>query len=327
MEDKKIETSSPHLRQLPFENLYLNTGLLSGYNSIWMYVLTVTFALIGYFFYQSIIALPLMARLQENGVSTEAILQNTNLLFDSTALRLDPNIVLLLELGMFVAAFGGLYAGIRLIHRKSLKSVLTGYEKFRLSRFGFAFLVWTVLQIILIGVSYLLNPQDFQWSFDLQGILLSALIMLVLMPLQTGFEEVFFRGYLVQGLSQVFKNGWLPMLIMALLFALAHMSNPEVKKYGTFIMFSYYAFFGLFLGMLTLLDEGIELAFGIHFANNIISSLLVSSNDSVIKTYSVWKTGSIDPLSELIVWFAMAVITFFIFRQRYKWRHYQVILK
>lgn len=327
MQEEELKSGEAQQPNLPFENLYLNTGVLSGYNSIWMYILTVTFALIGYFFYQNTIALPLMARLQSNGYSAEAIIKNTNLLFDSTALRLDPNIVLLLELGMFVAAFAGLYLGIRFIHHKTLRSVLTGYEKFRLSRFGFAFLIWTLLQIVLVSVSYGISPEDFEWSFDLSGIILSALIMTLLMPLQTGFEEVFFRGYLVQGLAQVFKNGWLPMVLMALLFALAHMSNPEVKKYGTLIMFSYYALFGLFLGLLTLLDEGIELAFGIHFANNLISSLLVSSNDSVIKTYSLFKTGAINPLSELLVWLAMAVITFLIFRQRYKWRHYVVIIK
>jgi len=327
MEEEQLEKTDSHQRQLPFDNLYLSTGLLTGYNSSWMYVLTITFALIGYFFYQSVIGFPLMAKLQMNGYSTEAILQNPNLLFDANALQMDPNVVLLLELGMFAAAFVGLYAGLRLIHHKTLRSVLTGYEKFRLSRFGFAFLVWTILQVLFVVFSYLTSPEDFTWSFDLQGILLSALIMLVLMPVQTGFEEVFFRGYLVQGLSQVFKNGWLPMLLMALLFALAHMSNPEVKKYGTSIMFTYYAVFGIFLGFLTLLDEGIELAFGIHFANNMISSLLVSSNESVIKTYSVWKTSAINPLAELFVWSLMAAITFFIFRWRYKWSQYQVLLK
>lgn len=327
MEEEQLQTTDSHRRQLPFENLYLNTGLLSGYNSSWMYVLTITFALIGYFFYQSLIGLPLLAKLQSSGYSSEAIIENPNLLFDASALGMDPNMVLLLELGMFVAAFGGLFAGLRFIHHKPLRSVLTGYDKFRLSRFGFAFLIWSVLQVILVLVSYQTSPQDFTWSFNLQGILISAMVMLVLMPIQTGFEEVFFRGYLVQGLSQIFKNGWLPMVLMALLFALAHMSNPEVKKYGIGIMFTYYALFGLFLGFLTLLDEGIELAFGIHFANNMISSLLVSSDESVIKTYSFWKTTAIDPASELLIWSVMALLTFFIFRWRYKWRHYQVILK
>ncbi|NBQ47050.1 MAG: hypothetical protein EBU33_01145, partial [Sphingobacteriia bacterium] len=109
MEEEELKSGEAQQSNLPFENLYLNTGVLSGYNSIWMYILTVTFALIGYFFYQNTIALPLMARLLSNGYSAEDIIKNTNLLFDSTALGLDPNIVLLLELGMFVAAFAGLY--------------------------------------------------------------------------------------------------------------------------------------------------------------------------------------------------------------------------
>jgi hypothetical protein len=198
MEEEQLQTTDSHRRQLPFENLYLNTGLLSGYNSSWMYVLTITFALIGYFFYQSLIGLPLLAKLQSNGYSSEAIIENPNLLFDASALGMDPNMVLLLELGMFVAAFGGLFAGLRFIHHKPLRSVLTGYDKFRLSRFGFAFLVWSVLQVILVLVSYQTSPQDFTWSFNLQGILISAMVMLVLMPIQRRFfsEAIWCRDFL-----------------------------------------------------------------------------------------------------------------------------------
>ena len=56
--------------------------------------------------------------------------------------------------------------------------------------------------------------------------------------------------------------------------------------------FSYYgmrALFALFMGIVTLLDEGLELAMGIHFANNMMASIMVCSDHSVIKTYSIFK--------------------------------------
>ena len=314
-------------KKLPFDNLYLNAGVVNGENKVWMYVLTITFALIGYFLYQSAIAFPLMSRLLRNGVSEDTIRSNPNILFDATALRMEANEILLLELGMFVFAFIGLWFGLRFIHQKPLKTVLTGYANFRFRRFWFAFLVWAVLLIVYSVVSYILFPDDYKITFDALGWAGSAMIMFLLMPIQTGFEEIFFRGYTVQGLAQIFKNGIVPMIIMSLLFAFAHMSNPEVKKYGILIMFTYYTFFALFLGLLTLLDEGIELAFGIHFANNIISSLLVTSSDSVLKTNSIFETASINPAVELMVWVVMASLTIVIFKSRYNWRHYQVIIK
>jgi membrane protease YdiL (CAAX protease family) len=292
-----------------------------------MYFLTLTFAAAGYFFFQALIIFPLMSRLISNGYSQEKILHDATLLFDSKALNLDPNIVLALMMGMFVMAFLGLFLGLKLIHRKTLVSVCTGYEKFRRSRFFFGFGVWAIMLIVLTVISYFISPEDYTITFDATGIVISLLIMALLMPVQTGFEELVFRGYIVQGLSQVFKNGIVPVIISASLFAFAHMTNPEVVQFGWPIMFCYYCSFALFFGLITLLDEGLELAFGIHLANNLVSSILVSSKHAVLKTYSVFETAEADPYSEIVVWLVMAVTAFFIFRFRYRWNNFNLIIK
>ncbi len=147
------------------------------------------------------------------------------------------------------------------------------------------------------------------------------------MPIQTGLEEVVFRGYLLQGLALVFKNGIVPLIICSLLFGLAHMSNPEVQRFGWGIMLPYYVCFAFFMGAITLLDEGLELAFGIHFANNLISSLLISSPNSVIKTYSFFEAKSENPHLEILVWLVMAAITWLIFTKKFKWNNYQLLIK
>ena len=193
--------------------------------------------------------------------------------------------------------------------------------------FFFAFLVWTLLLVIIVLADYFIHPNEMKINFNLSGFLISLLIMLALMPVQTGLEELIFRGYLVQGLSQIFKNGIVPLIVSSLLFGFAHMSNPEVKEYGLPIMLTYYIGFALFMGTLTLLDEGLELAFGIHFANNIISSVLVSSEHSVIKTYSIFETKTEDPYSEIIIWLCMAIVTFVVFWYRYKWKNFSLIIK
>jgi membrane protease YdiL (CAAX protease family) len=317
----------PSQKTFPFNNLYLISGLVHGFNKAWMYFLTLTFLVIGYVLFQSVIILPLMNVLMKNGYSQDEIMRNANLLFDSNALKMDRNIVLLLELGMFVFAFIGFYTGLKYIHQKSLTSLLTGYEKFRYKRFWFAFMVWGILLVITVIADYLLDPGNMEISFNLPGFLISLLIMIVFMPIQTGLEELVFRGYMLQGLSQIFRNGFIPLLLTSALFGLAHMSNPEVKEYGWQIMLLYYSGFALFMGALTLLDEGLELAFGIHFANNIISSVLVCSSHSVVKTYSIFETKTEDPRQEIIAWFLMAALTFGIFLFKYRWKNFSLIIK
>jgi len=181
--------------------------------------------------------------------------------------------------------------------------------------------------LISVIINYILNPADFTFQFNLQGFIFSTVILLLFMPIQTGIEELFFRGYLIQGLSQIFKNGIIPLMISSLLFGLAHMSNPEVQKFGWSIMLSYYVIFALFMGCITLLDEGLELAIGIHFANNMISGLLVSTPDSVLKPYSILETKNENPYLELICWFFMAGLTFLVFVKKYKWNNFNLLIK
>lgn len=324
MEQQASEISN---KPFPFNNLYLISGFISGLNQGWTYLLTLLLTISGYVLFQSVILFPLMAILMENGYSQETILQNANLLFDYEALKLDRNIVLALELGMFVVAFFGFYSGIRFIQRKTLVSILTGYEKFRFKRFYFAFALWGILLTVSVVIDYLVHPDSLRLNFQWSGFLISTLIMLVLMPIQTGLEELVFRGYLLQGLALIFKNGVVPLVITSVLFGMAHLSNPEVKEFGWPIMLTYYIGFALFMGALTLLDEGLELAFGIHFANNLISSILINSQTSVIKTYSIFESKTENPFSEIIIWFGMAVLCFAIFKLKYKWKNFSLIIK
>lgn len=312
---------------LPFNNLYLLSGLSNGFNKGWMYSITLLLIIIGYVGYQAIIALPLVQLAINNGITTQQILQNNNLIFDSDALHIDRNIILLLLFGMFVFAFLGFLIGLKKIHKKTLTSVLTGYQTFRFKRFWFAFAIWASMLIFTVLLAFIFEPNSLSINFNTGGFTVSLLLMLVFMPIQTGVEEVIFRGYLLQGLSQVFKNGIIPLLITSSLFGLAHMGNPEVQAYGVGLMLPYYVGFALFLGTLTLLDEGLELAFGIHFANNIISSILVTQPNSVIKTYAIFEAKPGNPATEIIMWFCMATITFVIFKTKYRFKNFNLVIK
>lgn len=324
MEETKEVKSKP---ALPFQNLFLLSGLVTGANKFWMYLGTLLFLVLGYVLFQFIGFFPLIARLISKGYTRSEIETNPNLLFDSAVLDLDKNLILAMELGMFVFAFFGFLLGLKYLHQKTLSSVFTGFEKFRISRFVFAFVIWSLLIVFFLLMNYALSPSEFTWNPNYLGLLISFLVMCLMMPIQTGLEEVVFRGYLLQGLALVFKNGIIPLILTSLLFGLAHMSNPEVQRFGWAIMFPYYVCFAFFMGALTLLDEGLELAFGIHFANNLVSSVLISTPNSVIKTYSFFEVNSENPHLEMISWAIMAFLSFIVFAKKYAWKNYSLLIR
>jgi hypothetical protein len=92
-------------------------------------------------------------------------------------------------------------------------------------------------------------------------------------------------------------------------------------------MLPYYALFGFFLGLLTLLDEGLELALGIHCANNLFSSLLITSPNGVLKTDAIFVVDTENPAAELLVWLGMAAVSFTIFWLIYRWKNFNLIVK
>jgi uncharacterized protein len=325
MEDPKQQEVPQKV--LPFDNLYLNSGYVSGFNVWWMYLFTILITITCYVCAPAITSIYLLIKATQNGVTLSDLSENANLLFDYKFIGVDKNTILIALLGIFVITALGFLISIKHIHKKTITSILTSYEKFRFTRFWFGFAIWGSFLIIMVLANYLLDPESLKIDFQWQGFLISMLLMLVFMPIQTGFEEAFFRGYLVQGLSQIIKNGIVPVVITSLLFGAAHMSNPEVQKYGWPIMLTYYVFFALFMGCLTLLDEGLELAFGIHFANNFISSILINSPNSVLKTYSIFESKTENPYQEIVLWFCMAIATFFVFWWKYKWKNFKLIIR
>ena len=89
---------------------------------------------------------------------------------------------------------------------------------------------------------------------------------------------------------------------------------------GNIIMI-YYIGTGLFLGIITLMDEGMELALGFHAANNLVSALLVTSDWSAFQTHSIFRDVSIPSasLDVLLPVFIIFPILLKIFSSKYKY--------
>lgn len=321
--DKNIE---PNIR-LPFNNLFLNQGFISGNNSPARYIATIIISIFAYFSYQVFMIGGLLYYAQKNGIIINA--SNLNKLLDPDYMGISKNIILSLELGMFAFTLLIFYFAIKNIHKKDFLSVITAYPNIRWNRVFFAFGLWTLVLILMFIIDYFFisGKDDYIWNFNPSKFFYLFIISILLFPLQTSFEEIFFRGYLMQATSFVSFNGLFPLLFTSLLFGMAHMSNPETAEYGVWIMLPFYSLFGLFLGILTLWNNGLELSLGIHAANNIVSSLLVTSKNTVLNTDSLFIVKNENPLSQFISWIIAATIVLLIFQKKYQFKNHLQQLK
>ena len=312
---------------LPFSNLFLNAGVVNGFNKPWMYFFGISLIVFAYLMIGGLLLLPLIKIATDAGVTAAELAGNQYIIFDPVRLGISKNIILMVQFGLFVAAFIGLYVAVRYIHRKPFLSLLTAFDKFRYKHFFFAFATWSVVLVIALLVTVLAAPGELVWQFDSGKFLQLFVICVLFLPIQTLVEEVVFRAYLLQGLSQVFKNCWMPLIITSVLFASAHLSNPEISAYGKGLMVSYYMLFAVFLGVITLMSEGLELAYGIHLANNLLSALFITSENSVLKTDALFYAKTEDAGAELIFAMCALIAVFVLFWFKYRWRNFSLILK
>ena len=180
------------------------------------------------------------------------------------------------------------------------------------------------MSAVLTIASYYASPADFVVNFKPIPFLILVLISFTLLPIQTSAEEYIFRGYLMQGFANLAKNKWFPLVMTSVIFGTMHIANPEVQKLGYIIMI-YYIGTGLFLGILTLMDEGMELALGFHAANNLIAALLITSDWSAFQTESILKDNS-EPSAGfeiLVPVFIIFPILLFIFSKKYGWTNWK----
>lgn len=242
-----------------------------------------------------------------------------------TAMKIfDSNVTLFLVMASFVFAFIGIWFIVKYLHHQTLLSVTTSRKEVDWNRILFSFLLWSFFSILSFLFLYFNAPENFVWNFKLVPFLILVVVGSILIPIQTSTEEYVFRGYLMQGFANLARNKWFPLLMTSLIFGSMHWFNPEVTKMGNIIMI-YYIGTGLFLGVITLMDEGMELALGFHAANNLIGALLVTSDWTVFQTHSIFKDLS-EPSAGFDVILPVVVvypILLFIFSKKYKWTNWK----
>jgi membrane protease YdiL (CAAX protease family) len=217
-----------------------------------------------------------------------------------------------------------LFLYVKFAHQQSITALTTARKKTDWSRVVIAFGLWAFITILFIFLDIYLAPENYEYNFKLEPFIFLAIIAIFMIPLQTSMEEYFIRGYLMQGLGVAVKNRWFPLVFTSLLFGLMHIFNPEVEKIGYGILV-YYIGTGFFLGIITLMDDGLELALGFHAANNLTAALLVTADWTAFQTNSVYRDVS-DPTlgwDILIPVFVVFPILLFVFSQMYGWKNWK----
>tara|TARA_B100001559_G_scaffold282220_1_gene256225 strand:+ start:34 stop:966 length:933 start_codon:yes stop_codon:yes gene_type:complete len=229
------------------------------------------------------------------------------------------NIAIALFLLMFVFGFVGIYLTVKFIHNQTFISLTTSREKIDFSRVFYAFILVIIISGIGFTIGYFLSPDDYELTFNLNQFLVLLLICFTLLPIQTSFEEYFIRGYLLQGIGIITKSRALAFTIPSILFGLLHAANPEVDKFGNEFLIAY-VLMGFFLGAITLMDEGLELALGWHFANNIIAASLVTADWSALQTNAIFTyVGDPDVVTMILPSLIIFPLLIYHFSVKYKW--------
>jgi len=235
------------------------------------------------------------------------ILENSNLTFFYTLLT-------------FFVGFIGFLIVIKYLHNQSFVSVTTSRKSIDYKRVLTSFSVISLILFFYTISSFYALPDEYIIQFNLNDFLILLLIAVIFIPIQTSLEEYVFRGYLMQGFGVLAKNKWVPLFLTSFLFGMLHYYNPEIMKLGSILIVHYIAT-GLFLGIITLMDEGMELALGFHAGNNLIIALMVTSDWTVFQTSSIFKYIG-EPNAIYMSLFSTVIIyplLLFYFSKKYNW--------
>ncbi|PQJ23097.1 CPBP family intramembrane glutamic endopeptidase [Tenacibaculum sp. SG-28] len=290
-----------------------------GNNQWYIYVFVLFMVFFGW---QFIGALPLLglAGLYANNTQEFMLAANDNF----TSLGIDKNLYLFVVILMFVFALAFLYIGVKFIHKRAFKTVVTSRERIDWSRFFNGFVTWGLVSAVTIGLGIAFTPEHYVWNFHPIPFIILVFVSFLFLPLQTSFEELFFRGYLMQGIGVLVKNRWFPLLITSVIFGLLHGANPEIEKLG-YIAMVFYIGTGLFFGIITLMDEGLELAMGLHAINNIMAAFLVTTNWTVFQTDALFIDVS-EPsvgLEMFLPVFVLYPLLLLYFSKKYSWKNWK----
>ena len=166
---------------------------------------------------------------------------------------------------------------------------------FRFRRVWWGFFWWIAIMFgpAIFIVLVFPDQSGYEWNFNPAAFVPFAIVTLLLLPIQTTAEEMFFRGWLLQWFSQRWSSIWVLSILSGAAFALPHMANPEALA-SPVLAFLSYGLVGFVLGWVTIRDRSIEIAIGAHAAHNLFLSLVAGYEGGALPAEALFVTQSAD---------------------------------
>jgi len=244
---------------------------------------------------------------------------------DLTVLGISSNAGLLMMLFPFIVALIAFILLVEPLNGRSLKKIINGTNSFRWNRFFISALIWGVISAIYLFVCLKADPSNYSLNNKSAMLIPLILISVLVFPFQAAFEEILFRGYLMQGFTVLLNNRLFPLIMTSILFGLFHGLNPEVKAFGFWTMLPQYVLFGLIFGIMTIMDDGIEAAIGAHAANNAFLCIMLTNDASALQTKALFVQHNIYPWLELSTMLFMGVLVIAVMNMIFKWNNFSEI--
>lgn len=275
----------------------------TGKNNWWRYVLTlgltagISFIITLVIF---IIAMVLYISLLPAGASA-------SLLSNVSEFAYNPFVLIMITGALYGISGFIFYVCVRFLHKKRFLSIINAVSSLRWKMLLKGMGLWSLLLFIFSLPELVFSPSSYQFTFNPQNYGLLLVSCLLVFPFQASLEEFIFRGYLMQGFSLLTKKPWIPLLLTSIIFGLMHYWNGT-GNVGIAIVISTFII-GLMLGIITLGENGIETAMGIHIANNLYVALIFNSADSGIPNAPAIVTSQpTDPFAGIPFMILMALL-------------------
>ena len=206
----------------------------TGKNDWWRYVISFPGIIFIWLFVGSIPVVLLIAYLQMDGNPATDV-SGTG--FTGIPLLLE----FVVTMSSFIPFLAATLLAVRFIHERQLSTLITGETKIRWRRILAGAGMWFCIAASIAIVEALLYPGRYMLTFQPLALLVFAIFALVLIPIQTSAEEVFFRGYVLQWIGLRLKNKWALSFLNGLLFFLPHAANPEMAVNSLLVGLGYFA--------------------------------------------------------------------------------------
>ena len=234
------------------------------------------------------------------------------------------NLRLFLLLLSFAFVLPGIWLVVKKLHDLPIMSILSSRKKIDLERVLYSFMLWGTVVSAFVFLEYSLNPENYVFNFKVKEFLILAVIAILFIPIQTSVEEIVFRGYLMQGFGHWLNSRFMALFLTSTVFGSLHLANPEITALGYEFVILYITV-GFVLGIMTLMDDGLELALGFHAANNLIAALLVTADWTVFQTESILIDIS-EPSLGITDWitpFIVFPILLALIARKYSWTNWK----